>query len=113
MVSTASVRTYDWLQAGLALLGYGILFAQTIRQSGKNRPVILGVCAVVMFSGFLIAAGLSERRYPQIVIWFGTILLGIAILCSVAPDGIRWLHGEELPHSETKSDLTASTAEPK
>jgi len=85
----------DWLQALLAVVGYGLLFYRTIQQNRNNRPIVLGVWTVVMFGGFLAVTTLDRHPLLRGVITVATILLGFAILLFVGQDVVRWLRREE------------------
>src|SRR5436190_24144005 len=83
----------DWLQALLAIFGYGLLFYRTIQENRNNRPVILGVWTVVMFCSFLAAVALDRHPLLRRVVTIATILLGIGVLLLVGQDTVRWLRG--------------------
>jgi acyl dehydratase len=80
----------DWLRAVLALAGYSVLFAQTIRRNRANRPIVLGVCTVIMFMGFLITATLRGQPLFRVVVTLVTIGLGFLVLFFVGQDVFRW-----------------------
>jgi len=80
----------DWLRAVLALAAYNVLFAQTIRRNHANRPIVLGVCTVIMFVGFLITATLRGQPLFRAVVTFATIGLGFLVLFFVGQDVFRW-----------------------
>jgi hypothetical protein len=80
----------DWLRAVLAVAGYGVLFAQTVRRNRANRPIVLGVCTVVMFVGFLITATLHGQPLFRAVVTLATIGLGFLVLFFVGQDVFRW-----------------------
>jgi hypothetical protein len=80
----------DWLRAVLALAGYSVLFAQTIRRNRANRAIVLGVCTVIMFVGFLITATLRGQPLFRAVVTFATIGLGFLVLFVVGQDVFRW-----------------------
>ena len=80
----------DWLRTVLALAGYSVLFAQTIRRNRANRPIVLGVCTVIMFLGFLITATLHGQPLFRAVVTFATMGLGFLVLFFVAQDVFRW-----------------------
>src|SRR5260370_41128029 len=79
----------DWLRAVLALAGYSVLFAQTIRRNRANRPIVLGVCTVLMFVGFLIAATLRGQTLFREVVMFATIGLAFLVLFVVGSVDFR------------------------
>ena len=80
----------DWLRAVLALAGYSVLFAQTIRRNRANRPIVLGVCTVIMFVGPLITATLRGQPLFRAVVTFATIGLGFLVLFFVGQDVFHW-----------------------
>ena len=80
----------DWLRTVLALAGYSVLFAQTIRRNRADRPIVLAVCAVIMFLGFLIAATLHGQPLFRAVVTIATIGLGFLVLFFVGQDVFRW-----------------------
>ncbi|HXL23508.1 MAG TPA: hypothetical protein VOA78_13655 [Candidatus Dormibacteraeota bacterium] len=77
----------------LTLVVYASLFALTIRQHRKNRPLVLGVVTVATFMGFLFYAYLAGKHAPQ---WMLAsvetliILTGLSVLALVALDVFRW-----------------------
>jgi hypothetical protein len=87
---TAVSNLPDWLRAVLALAGYSVLFAQTIRRNRANRPIVLGVCTVMMFVGFLITASLRGQPLFRAVVTFATIGLGFLVLFFVGQAVFRW-----------------------
>jgi hypothetical protein len=80
----------DWLRAVLALAGYSVLFAQTIRRNRANRPIVFGVCTVIMFGGFLTTATLRGQPLFRAVVTFATIGLGFLVLFFVGQEVFRW-----------------------
>lgn len=80
----------DWLRAVLAFAGYSVLFAQAIRRNRANRPIVLGICTVIMFVGFLITATLRGQPLFRAVVTFATIGLGFLVLFFVGQDVFRW-----------------------
>ena len=88
---SAAPKLPDWLKAVLTLVGHGVFFDQTIRRNCSNRPLVLGVCTVVMFVVFLIVVSLSGQGRLQAVVTVATIGLGIAVLVFfVGQDVVRW-----------------------
>jgi hypothetical protein len=81
----------------LGLVGYGWLFASTIKQNFRNRGVVLGALTVGMFAGFLFYAHLFERHSAP---WLLTtveaiiILMGLSLLAFVGLDVFRWASGK-------------------
>ena len=102
----ATSNSADWLQALLAILGYGLLFYRTIRQNRNNRPVVLGVWTIVMFGGFLAVITLERHPLLRGVVAIGTVLLGVGVLLLVGQDIVRWLR------RDAQSDANASTERP-
>src|SRR5438270_5784956 len=80
----------DWFRAVLALVGYSVLFGQIIRRNRMNRPVVLGVCTVIMFAGFLMVVTLRGQPWLHAVVMTATIGLGICVLFFVGQDVARW-----------------------
>ena len=74
----------DWLRAVLALAGYSVLFAQTLHRNRANRPIVLGVCTVMMFVVFLITATLRGQPLFHAVVTFATLGLGFLYCCLLA-----------------------------
>jgi hypothetical protein len=77
----------------LTLIAYASLFALTIRQSRKNRPLVLGVVTVATFMGFLFYAYLAGKHTPQWALASVEtliILTGLSVLLLVALDVFRW-----------------------
>src|SRR5437660_8759987 len=85
----------DWFRAVLALVGYSVLFGQIIRRNRMNRPLVLGVCTVVMFAGFLIVVTLRGQPWLHAVVTIATIGLGIVVLFFVGQDVVRWTSHQE------------------
>ena len=98
----------DWLKAVLSLVGYSAFFGQTIRRNRSNRPLVLGVCTVIMFVGFLIVATLSGQARLQAVVTIATIGLGIVVLVFVGQDVVRWASHQGPP--EDGADVKRSEA---
>jgi hypothetical protein len=77
----------------LTLVAYASLFALTIRQNRKNRPLVLGVLTVATFMGFLFYAYLAGKHSPQwmlAAVETVMILMGLSVLALVALDVFRW-----------------------
>jgi cytochrome c biogenesis protein CcdA len=95
----------------LGLFAYGSLFALTIRQNRKNRPVVLGVVTVSMFFGFLLFASLNQKHVPS---WLLTlvvlviILTGLFVLGFVAIDILNWAAEQRKPDAREKDPRAAS-----
>jgi len=103
----------DSLNAILASLAYGVLFFETVRQNRKNRPLVLGVCTVVMFAGCIGAGSLREQRRLQMVIWIATISLGVVILFLVSWDTVRWVLRENSARNQRADENPSSQAHSK
>jgi len=99
-----TANSADWLEAFLAVFGYGILFNRTIRQNRNNRPVVLGVWTVVMFGGFLALATLRGHPLLRSVVTIATMLLGIMVLFFVGQDVVRWRRGKERSEANVRAE---------
>jgi 4-amino-4-deoxy-L-arabinose transferase-like glycosyltransferase len=95
----------------LGLIAYGSLFALTIRQNRKNRPVVLGVVTVSMFFGFLLFASLDQKHVPSWLLALVALLIiltGLFILGIVAIDILKWAAEQRKPDAHEKDPTAAS-----
>jgi thiamine transporter ThiT len=107
---SANLTPQTWEVVG-GLITYGSLFAVTIRQNRKNRPVVLGVFTVSVFAGFLFFASLDRQHTPGWVLSLVALITVMAALCVltfVVLDVVRWAKGKHnTADNETDQQSTA------